>query len=76
MEDALRAVGQTYARMGAPDPRLDRHGNLDIRITSLFRAWAKEDPPPRRVKPLPLPVLTQVWAAAHAVSLPESVAAA
>ena len=69
-------MGQTYARMGAPDPRLDMHGNLDIRLSSLLRAWAKADPPPQRVKPLPLSVLAQVWATAHALPTPLSVAAA
>ena len=35
VEDALRAVGQTYAGMGTADPRMNRHGEVDFRITSL-----------------------------------------
>jgi hypothetical protein len=31
-EDALRAVGQAHARLGAPDPRKDHHGGIDFRI--------------------------------------------
>jgi hypothetical protein len=76
VEDALQAVGQTYARMGAPDPRLDQHGNLDIRLTSLLRAWAKADPPRHHVKPLPLSVLAQAWAKAHAIPTLAAVASA
>ncbi|KAI2510214.1 hypothetical protein MHU86_4246 [Fragilaria crotonensis] len=65
VEDALRAVGQTYAGMGSPDPRLTPQGDVDFRIAALLRAWKKEDPPPLRVKPLPLTVVTQIWTLAH-----------
>ena len=54
VEDALRSVGQAFAGLGAPDPRLNRFGDLDIRLTSLLHAWKKADAPPARVKPLPL----------------------
>ena len=60
VEDAVRAVGQAYARMGTPDPRLDRHGNLDFRLSTLYRAWQAADDPPSRVKPLPLTLVAQV----------------
>jgi hypothetical protein len=62
--------------MGAVDPRLNRHGKLDIRLTSLGRAWQKEDPPPNRVKPLPLAVVAQVWAMALGKASPQATAAA
>ena len=58
--DAVRAVGQAYARMGTPDPRLDRHGQLDFRLSTLYRAWLAADDPPSRVKPLPLSLVAQV----------------
>ena len=58
-------MGQTYATMGAPDPRLNPQGDVDFRLTALLRAWKKEDPPPTRVKPLPLTVVTQIWTLAH-----------
>jgi len=60
VEDTLRAVGQAYAGMGAADPRLDVHGKLDFRLTSLYKSWTKVDPPPSRVKPLPMTLLRQV----------------
>jgi hypothetical protein len=40
-----RAVGQTFAGMGAPDPRLNLYGATDFRLVSLLRAWAKADAP-------------------------------
>ena len=76
VEDAVRAVGQAYARLGAPDPRLTVHGTVDFRLTSMYRAWQKEDSPPTRVKPLPLPVVAQVWALASADASPFAVATA
>ena len=69
-------MGQAYARMGAPDPRLNTHGILDIRLTSLYRAWAKADPPPHRVKPLSITVVAQVWADAHITATPLALAVA
>ena len=69
-------MGQAYARLGAPDPRLNRHGELDIRLTSLYRAWSKADEPPSRVKPLPLPVVAQVLALARVEGSPTARAAA
>lgn len=65
VEDALRAVGQAYAGMGAPDPRLNTHGDVDFRLTTLFQSWKKDDAPPVRVKPLPLSVVARVWAHAQ-----------
>ena len=43
--------------MGSPDPRLNSFGELDYRLQALFRSWKNRDPPPSRVKPLPLVVL-------------------
>ena len=49
--------------MGAPDPRLTSTGDMDPRLTSLYRAWANLDPAPVRVKPLPIQVIhrAQAW---------------
>ena len=59
-------MGQTYyASMGSKDPRLNSHGALDFRITTLYQAWAKTDDPPSRVKPLPLTLLAQTVDLAH-----------
>jgi hypothetical protein len=50
-------VGQTLAFMGTPDPRIDSHGAVDIRLKNQLRHYSKSDPPPRRVQPIPIPVL-------------------
>ena len=64
---SLRDVGQTFSLLGSPDPRLDTHGRLDIRLTRLNKAFVKADPPPDRVKPIPLSLLIQAAALAYAV---------
>jgi hypothetical protein len=64
VEDALRAVGQAYAGMGALDPRMNSCGKPDFRLTSLYQAWSKADDPPSRVKPLPTTLMTQTVALA------------
>ena len=69
-------MGQAYARLGSPDPRLNAHGTLDIRLTSLYRAWQREDAPPSRVKPLPLSVVAQVYATAQLENTPQARAGA
>ena len=68
-------MGQAHARLGAPDPRLTLN-NLDFRLGSLLQSWKKDDPPPQRVKPLPLPVLSQVWTIAQGEDTPLTSAAA
>ena len=69
-------MGQTYAGVGAPDPRVNAQGKLDFRLTSLFRGWAKDDPPPSRVKPLPATLLSQIVTLAHQERTPSALAAA
>jgi hypothetical protein len=64
VEDSLRAVGQTFAALGAPDPRLDRHGNIDFRIQRQLRGYSRADPPPNRVKPIPIQILRHIAALA------------
>jgi hypothetical protein len=60
VEDALRSVAQEMAAVGAPDPRLNTFGKIDFRLTSLWRCWKQTDPPPHRVKPVPLKVLRRL----------------
>ena len=43
--------------MGSKDPRLDSHGSIDLRLQHQLRHYAKTDPPPRRVQPIPIAVL-------------------
>jgi hypothetical protein len=64
VEDALRAVGQTFARVGAQDIRKDAVGGIDFRIQRQLRSYAKADPPPSRVKPIPIQVIHHVLAVA------------
>ena len=62
--------------MGAPDPRLDFGGNVDFRITRMLKAYSKEDPPPNRVKPVPIPVIRRVMVVAIASADPFNIALA
>ena len=57
VRDEVLHVAKTFAELGAPDPRLDAAGNMDYRLSSLYRAYANEDPAPNRVKPMPIQVL-------------------
>jgi hypothetical protein len=54
---AVRAIGQTLAALGLPDARLTTKGTMDIRLTRQLAAYAKDDPPPQRVKPVPISIL-------------------
>jgi hypothetical protein len=54
---AIRAMGQTLASLGQPDPRLTAKGTLDLWLTRQLAAYGKVDPPPHRNKPVPISVL-------------------
>jgi hypothetical protein len=43
--------------MGAPNPRLDPAGNVVQPLQQMQRSWKTGDPPPERVKPVPLALL-------------------
>jgi hypothetical protein len=62
VEDDIRAVGQVFARLGAPDPRKDAHGGIDFLIQRQIKAYKKDDDPPRRVKPIPIPIIIVIVA--------------
>jgi len=65
VEDYVRHVAQAFKSVGAPDPRMKEGcAKLDFRLTRLQAAWAKQDPPPHRVKPLPIQVIRLIasWA--------------
>jgi len=55
--DAVRAVGQAFASMGLPDPRLTATGQLDLHLSRQLSSYNKHDCPPTRVKPIPLSIL-------------------
>jgi hypothetical protein len=57
VEAALCSVGQMITTLGYRDPWLQPSGKLDIRLHRQLQAYSKEDPPPSRVKPIPLQIL-------------------
>jgi hypothetical protein len=57
VEGALRAVGQTFASLGAPDPRLTNTGKTEFRLGRQLRGYTKADDPPTRLKPIPIQVV-------------------
>jgi hypothetical protein len=65
VEDAMRAIGQTFARLGSPDIRKDVYGDIDFRIGRQIRAYKKEDSPPKRVKPIPIIIIIFILAQAY-----------
>ena len=56
VEEALRAVGQEFARLGLQDPRLDGPRYV-FRLRTLYKAWADDDPAPTRVWPVNITIL-------------------
>ena len=66
-EDYLRSVAQTFLSVGKDDPRLNSAGSTDFRIARMIAAWKKEDPPPRRVKPIPIAVVRRLCEIAQAL---------
>jgi hypothetical protein len=76
VEDALRAVGQGFARVGAPDPRLNDFGRIDFRLLRLLRGYTRADPPPNRVKPIPVSVILHALNVAAASDTADSWAVA
>jgi hypothetical protein len=76
VEDAVRAVGQTMAMLGAPDRRFASTGKVDIRLQRLLKAFSKDDPQPNRVKPAPLSLLLHMHSAAQTTGTPKALAIA
>ncbi len=50
------------AHMGFDDPRLQPSGKLDLRLSHLLSVYNKADPPPARVKPIPLTLIRHTFA--------------
>ena len=76
VEGALRSIGQTLASLGAQDPRLTCTGGIDFRIQRMIAAYKKQDPPPARVKPIPLAALRHIVSIAAASQSPRLLASA
>ena len=46
--------------MGADDIRHNQHGNTEYRLARQLKFYGKEDPPSRRVKPIPISVIQEL----------------
>ena len=57
MEQYIRSVGQIFAAVGAPDPRLNSMGAIDSRLGRQLETYAKEDISLGRLLPLPVSIL-------------------
>lgn len=66
IRDEIHAVSKGFTDVGLPDPRHTSAGQMDPRLTNLVRAWSKQDPPPKRVKPLAMDILHHAQALASA----------
>ena len=72
VEDTVRTIAQTFCRVGAKDPRLDSNNRIDFRLTRQLQSYSKQDPPPTRVKPIPVSVLSQTLMVAYATPYPSN----
>ena len=66
VEDAARSIGQALAAMVAKDLWLNDEEELEIHLKFQYRAYSKQDPPPNRVKPVPVQVLRHIASIAAA----------
>ena len=57
VEDVVRSIGQAIAALGAKDPRIMSKGKIYGRLKLQFRCYSRQDPPPSRVKHIPVQVL-------------------
>jgi hypothetical protein len=60
LRDEVLQVSKTFTDLGRDDPRLNRHGGIDVRLSTLWKGMARDDPAPRRVRPLPLIIIRHV----------------
>ena len=76
VENALRAIGQTMASVGAADRRLTPNGQISYRLQQQIKGYKRIDPPPSRVKPIPFPLVHNVNLTASLSNDPMSLATA
>jgi hypothetical protein len=74
VEGALRAMGRAFASMGSGDPRLTLTGKTEFRLSRQLRGYARADPPPDRVKPIPVAAIHHATQLACADGSVESLA--
>ena len=65
VEDAMRQIGQTMASLGAKDHRLIGPKQIDFRLSRQIAGYKTTDPPPNRVKPVPMGLIHDVHTAAR-----------
>jgi hypothetical protein len=56
--------------MGAADCRLDSHGKVDFRLKRQLAGYRRQDPPPNRVKPIPIKIIRHAVNTAYATNDP------
>jgi len=55
VSNVLCSIGQAFSILGTPDPRLTAlDGKVDFRLRRMNKFYEKDDPPPKRVKPVPI----------------------
>jgi hypothetical protein len=60
--DAVRAVGQAFASMGLPDPRLSAGGHLDLHLSRQLSSYTKHDCPQPESSPSHYPFYAMPFA--------------
>ena len=73
-EAYLRAVGQTCARLGKKDVRLDSTGNIDFRLQRQLKYYKNQDPESSRRQPFPVELLHTATARLTALGTPKALA--
>jgi len=61
VEDALRFVAQAHTMLGHTDPRKTFLGETDPRLARQLKGYKRADPPPTRVKPIPIGIRYSAW---------------
>ena len=60
VEDSVRLIGKALSTIGDTHHRLTQQGNIDIHLYLQDRAYSMEGTPPKRVKPIPIQVLSHI----------------
>jgi hypothetical protein len=57
VENYVLSISQEIASLGTLDPRLLANGKLELRLKNQLKGYSHQDPPPERVKPIPMPLV-------------------
>lgn len=60
VQNAVQAIGEEFALVDRPDPRLDANGNIAPRLKKLFKFLEGDDPAPSRVWPVCTTILLEL----------------